>query len=127
MQIQDDVQDDEDPEVFNNMVVWDEDAHPWQDLAVIDIDKTLDWKDSLLTTFSVNNMPKTLGVLPANSIYDYNSLNYLRAHSELARMARSSPTSSSACLRPSPTTTIAMSRNGANEVQAASGGIFGTP
>ena len=52
------------------------------------IDKTLDWKESLLTTFSVNNMPKTLGVLPANSIYDYNSLNYLRSHSELARKAR---------------------------------------
>ena len=81
-------QDDDDPEVFNNMVVWDEDIYPWRDLAVIDIDKTLDWKESLLTTFSVNNMPKTLGVLPANSIYDYNSLNYLRAHSELARKAR---------------------------------------
>lgn len=81
-------QDDEDPEVFNNMVVWDEDVYPWQDLAVLDIDKTLDWKESLLTTFSVNNMPKTLGVLPANSIYDYNSLNYLRSHSELARKAR---------------------------------------
>jgi hypothetical protein len=78
----------EDPEVFNNMIVWDEDVHPWQDLAVIEIDKTLNWKESLLTTFSVNNMPKTLGVLPATSIYDYNSLNYLRAHSELARKAR---------------------------------------
>ncbi len=81
-------QDDEDPEVFNNMVVWDEEVYPWRDLAVVDIHKTLDWNESLLTTFSVNNMPKTLGVLPANSIYDYNSLNYLRAHSELARKAR---------------------------------------
>jgi arachidonate 5-lipoxygenase len=81
-------QDDEDPEVFNNMIVWDEAVYPWQDLAIIDIDKTLDWKESLLTTFSVNNMPKTLGVLPASSIYDYNSLNYLRAHSELGRKAR---------------------------------------
>ena len=81
-------QDDDDPAVFNNMVVWNEDIYPWHDLAVIDIDRTLDWKESLLTTFSVNNMPKTLGVLPAYSIYDYNSLNYLRAHSELARRAR---------------------------------------
>jgi hypothetical protein len=81
-------QDDENPEVFNNMVVWDEDSHPWQDLAVIEITKTLDWNDSTLTSFSVNNMPKTLGVLPANSIFDYNSLNYLRSHSELARKAR---------------------------------------
>ena len=27
-------------------------------------------------------------MLPAKSIFDYNSLNYLRAHSELARRAR---------------------------------------
>jgi hypothetical protein len=69
-------------------VIWDESVYPWQELAVIDIEKTLDWEESLLTTFSVKNMPKTLGVLPANSIYDYNSLNYMRAHSELARKAR---------------------------------------
>jgi arachidonate 5-lipoxygenase len=80
--------DDDSPEVFNNMVVWDERSHPWHDLAHFTIEKTLDWKQSTLTTFSVNNMPDTLGVLPAKSIFDYNSLNYLRAHSEIARMAR---------------------------------------
>lgn len=79
---------DEDPEVFNNMVLWDEAAFPWHDLAVMTIDRVLDWRESTLTTFSVNNMPKTLGVLPATSIFDYNSLNYLRAHSEIARRAR---------------------------------------
>ncbi len=78
----------EDPEVFNNMVVWDEAAHPWQDLAIIDIDETLDWRDSTMTAFSVNNMPKTLGVIPAQSIFDYNSLNYMRANTEIARKAR---------------------------------------
>jgi arachidonate 5-lipoxygenase len=80
--------DNEDPEVFNNMVLWDEEAYPWHDLGIIEIDKTLDWKESTLTTFSVNNMPRSLGVIPAKSIYDYNSLNYLRAHSEIARKAR---------------------------------------
>ena len=80
--------DDDSPEVFNNMVLWDEKMHPWHDLASFNIDKTLEWKESTMTTFSVNNMPKTLGVLPAKSIYDYNSLNYLRAHSEIARVAR---------------------------------------
>lgn len=80
--------DDDDPEVFNNMVLWDERSHPWHDVAHFHIEKTLDWKQSTMTTFSVNNMPKTLGVLPAKSIYDYNSLNYLRAHSEIARKAR---------------------------------------
>jgi len=80
--------DDEDPEVFNNMVVWDENAYPWRDLGIMTIDRTLDWVDSTMTTFSVNNMPKGLGVIPANSIFDYNSLNYMRVHSEIARKAR---------------------------------------
>jgi hypothetical protein len=89
MQIQTRIaQDDDDPEIFNNMVPWDEDAHPWHDLAVIEIDKTLDWKESTKTSFSLNHMPKTLGIIPAKSIYDYNSLNYMRAHSEKAKVAR---------------------------------------
>ena len=80
--------DTDDPEVFNNMVIWDETAHPWQDLAIIDIDEVLDWTSSNLTSFSLNNMPATLGIIPAESIYDYNSLNYMRSHSEIARKAR---------------------------------------
>jgi hypothetical protein len=80
--------DDDTPEVFNNMILWDDRVYPWRELAYFNIEKTLDWKESTMTTFSVNNMPKTLGVLPAKSIYDYNSLNYLRSHSEIARKAR---------------------------------------
>lgn len=89
MQIQTRIaQDDDDPEIFNNMVPWDEKAHPWHDLAVINIDKALDWEESTKTSFSLKHMPKTLGILKAKSIYDYNSLNYMRAHSEKARVAR---------------------------------------
>lgn len=80
--------DDDDPEIFNNMIPWSGKIFPWQDLAILHIEKTLDWRESTRTTFSVNNMPRTLGVLPAKSIYDYNSLNYMRAHSEIARKAR---------------------------------------
>ncbi|MBK9731574.1 MAG: hypothetical protein IPO83_09830 [Chitinophagaceae bacterium] len=80
--------DDEPAEVFNNMLPWDEAVYPWQDLAVVAIDATLDWNESLRTTFSLNNMPKSLGRIPAKSIYDYNSVNYMRAHSEIARKAR---------------------------------------
>ncbi len=89
MQIQTRIaQDDDDPEIFNNMVPWDEVAHPWHDLAVIEIEEILDWKESTKTSFSLNHMPKTLGIIPAKSIYDYNSLNYMRAHSEKAKVAR---------------------------------------
>jgi len=80
--------DDMDPEVFNNMVVWDEEIHPWMDLAFFEIDKCLGWKESCMTAFSLNNMPKSLSAIEAHSIYDYNSLNYLRSHSEIARKAR---------------------------------------
>jgi catalase len=79
---------DQSPEVFNNMVLWDEKTSPWLDLAELEITKTLDWSESIITAFSVNNMPKDMGVIPAKSIYDYNSLNYFRAHSEFARKAR---------------------------------------
>jgi hypothetical protein len=41
-----------------------------------------------LTSFSLKNMPKTLGMIRAKSIYDYNSLNYMRAKTEVARKAR---------------------------------------
>lgn len=82
-------QDDENPEIFNNMVPWDAERFPWLDLAHFHIEKTLDWRESTLTTFSINQMPRTLRRIPARSIFDYNSLNYLRAHSEFARKMRS--------------------------------------
>jgi len=89
LQIQTRIASDDDPNsIFNNMIVWDEKIYPWHDLAFIEIEETLDWKESTLMAFSVNNMPKSLGVIPATSIFDYNSLNYMRAHSEMARKAR---------------------------------------
>jgi len=74
-----------DPELCNNMVVWNEE---WHDLGVMEITETLDWRESTLTSFSLNNMPKSLGVIPATSVYDYNSLNYMRSHAEIAYKAR---------------------------------------
>jgi hypothetical protein len=52
------------------------------------IERTLDWRESTLMSFSLRNMPKSLGMIPARSIYDYNSLNYMRATTEVARRAR---------------------------------------
>ncbi|NND14879.1 MAG: hypothetical protein HKN89_00980, partial [Eudoraea sp.] len=80
--------DDDDEEIFNCCREWEADNHPWMDLAVIEIEKTLSWKESCLTAFSLGNLPKGLGILPSDSIYDYNSLNYMRRHSELARISR---------------------------------------
>ena len=80
--------DDDDMEIFNSCREWEEDSHPWMELAVIEIDKTLTWEESCILAFSLGNMPKGLGVIPSRSIYDYNSLNYMRKNSELARKAR---------------------------------------
>lgn len=80
--------DDDDQEIFNCCREWDEATHPWMDLAEIRIERALDWRESTLMIFSMRNMPRGLGTIPANSIFDYNSLNYMRKHSDLARKAR---------------------------------------
>jgi catalase len=78
----------DDHEIFNSCRAWDEADHPWMDLAHIRIDKTLDWTESTMMVFSSQQMPDGLGVLPAYSIHDYNSLNYMRVRSDIARHAR---------------------------------------
>ncbi len=80
--------DDDDPEIFNCCRKWDEDSHPWMDLAEITMNKPLDWAESTRMIFSMKNLPKGLGIIPSYSIFDYNSLNFLRKHSDLARYAR---------------------------------------
>jgi len=80
--------DDDSPEIFNCCAEWDERSHPWHDLAVIQVDTVLDWKRSCLTAYSLANLPKGMGVIPAKNLRDYNSLNYMRRHSELARKVR---------------------------------------
>ena len=79
---------DEDPEIFNSSVPWPEDEFPYRDLGVFEVNETLDWDESNMTTFSFANMPKGLGVIPAYSIYDYNSLNYMRLKADFAKRAR---------------------------------------
>ncbi|THH39244.1 catalase family protein [Neolewinella litorea] len=79
---------DDKPEIFNNMLPWNEDLYPWHDLAEIEITETLNWNESCRTTFSLTHMPESLGIIPARSIFDYNSLNYMRAQSAVAHKAR---------------------------------------
>ena len=79
---------DQDPIIFNCCVDWNEKEFPWRTLGVMEIEEALSWDESNLLTFSINNMPKSLGILPAKSVYDYNSLNYMRSKSEIAKKAR---------------------------------------
>ncbi len=80
--------DDDDAEIFNCCRKWDEASHPWMDLAEITMNRPLDWAESTKMIYSMKNLPKGLGIIPSYSIYDYNSLNFLRKHSDLARYAR---------------------------------------
>ncbi|TVQ50301.1 MAG: catalase [Saprospirales bacterium] len=83
-----DAQENEDQSIFNCCIDWDENEFPWRNLGVITLNEVLDWDSSNKLGFGVVNMPKGLGCIPAESIYDYNSLNYMRAKTEIARKAR---------------------------------------
>lgn len=74
--------------IFNCCVDWDEKEFPWLNLGVIELNEIMDWDSSNKIGFGITNMPKGLDCIPAKSIYDYNSLNYMRAKTEIARKAR---------------------------------------
>ena len=75
-------------ELFNCNVAWDEASHPYVDVAEVEVDTLLPHEESEWMVFSVGHHPPSLALLPAKSLDDYNSVNYLRAHSTLAKRAR---------------------------------------
>lgn len=83
-----DFQENQNESIFNCCVDWDEKEFPWRNIGVIELNEIMDWDSSNTLGFGVSNMPKGLNCIPAKSIYDYNSLNYMRARTEIARKAR---------------------------------------
>jgi len=83
-----DFEDGQDESIFNCCIDWDENKFPWRNIGIIELTEIMDWDSSNLLGFGVSNMPKGLDCIPAKSIYDYNSLNYMRARTEIARKAR---------------------------------------
>jgi arachidonate 5-lipoxygenase len=79
---------DDSPEILNSNEPWDEATHPWMDLAHVTINEVLDYRESVLTSFSFANFPREIFVLPAKSIHDYNSINYMRRRTGMARRVR---------------------------------------
>ena len=69
------------PEVRNALMPWDQATHPYHDLAEVEIDEVLPPAESDRMAFEITNMPPSMGILPAISMDDYNSLNYFRKHS----------------------------------------------
>jgi hypothetical protein len=67
---------------------WDEVLTPWQDLAIVTEEQSLDALEAHLTCFDINNHPASLGIPRGKSIDDPHSLNDLRRASSLATKAR---------------------------------------
>jgi arachidonate 5-lipoxygenase len=69
----------DDPDVIRNpLEPWDEASHPWADLAEVEITDPLSYEEQDQMAFEVTNLPPCMDLLPATSIRDYNSLNYMR-------------------------------------------------
>lgn len=79
---------DEDPEIFNSNKPWSVEAFPWHDVAVVTIDTPLTWDEDQLMWFSIRHAPEGLGILPAKSMDDPNSINYMRVKSDIAKKVR---------------------------------------
>ncbi len=79
---------DDAPEILSCSVAWDEATHPFMDVATVEVDTLLSLDDNNRMRYSVEHCPPSLGMLPAASIDDYNSINYMRAASAAAKSAR---------------------------------------
>ena len=79
----------DDPDVIRNpLEPWDESTHPYVDLATVEITELLSHKQQDQMAFEVTNMPPSMDFLPATSVHDYNSLNYMRKQAIWAIRAR---------------------------------------
>jgi hypothetical protein len=80
---------DDPPEIRNALMPWDEATHPYMDLAEISIQEVLSYAEQCMMAFEITNLPRSMSILPASSIHDFNSLNYMRKQSIFAiRMRR---------------------------------------
>ena len=69
------------PEVRNALLPWDEATHPYVDLATVSISEVLPYDEQCMMAFEITNLPRSMSILPAASVHDFNSLNYMRKQS----------------------------------------------
>jgi arachidonate 5-lipoxygenase len=79
---------DEPEATFSPSRTWDETTHPWHDLAKLEITEALSFEENQRMVFSIAQQPPSLGLVPAYSIDDFNSINHLRARSFIAKRVR---------------------------------------
>jgi catalase len=78
----------EDPSIFDSRLNWNEDDHPWKDLANISVEDLLPIQETVKMGFNINQHPKSLGFIKAKSIYDFNSIVYMRSKTKIAYLTR---------------------------------------
>ena len=69
------------PEILNALLPWDQATHPLVDLATVSIAEELSYADQCYMGFEITNLPSSMSILPAKSMDDFNSLNYMRKQS----------------------------------------------
>lgn len=78
----------ESDEIFNCSVQWDPETHPYHDLATVELDTVLSLDENNMMRYSVGHHPPSLALLPATSVDDYNSVNYMRVRAGIAKSLR---------------------------------------
>lgn len=76
------------PEILNSLLPWDEATHPYLDLGRVTMTEELSYADQTYMAFEVTNLPSSMSLLPAKSLDDFNSLNYMRKQAIWAIRAR---------------------------------------
>ena len=78
----------EDREILNCAIAWNEDIHPWLDLAEVEVHEIMPSEEGNLTWYDICNHPPSMSVPRAWSIEDPASINYLREKDSWAKNAR---------------------------------------
>ncbi|MDX1958718.1 MAG: hypothetical protein SFU98_09105 [Leptospiraceae bacterium] len=65
--------------LFRQEVEWEAKDYPWEDLALIILDKGLTLEETEKLQFNVGRQPSSLGIIPADSPEDPRSINHIRA------------------------------------------------
>ncbi len=78
----------EDREILNCAIPWDEESHPWLDLAEVEVNAVMPTEAGNHTSYDICNHPPCMSIPTAKSIFDPASINYLRAKDNRAKRAR---------------------------------------
>ncbi len=75
-------------QIFDSWIAWNDQKHPWMDVAEISVDEILPYEESLKMGFNIGHHPPSLGLIRAKSIHDFNSVVYMRSKTRIAYYVR---------------------------------------